>query len=292
MFMTEVDCLFGNISQYPVANQALANNVPDRQNAGMSTTNRIKEVRTRRGLTVEDLAEAIGRSPSYVSRIENGKRPLTTRLLDDFATALDVRPTALLDDQPSLPPLKPEASERALQQIPAANVDDFRKILDQLGPLLNNANNLTAEMNRLRLEADAVKDESSWSDDVKHVPLISWVSAGKLDAPATVSEILSAPRIPVSGLGNGDWIALQVIGDSMNLIAPDGSTIVVNRNDQNLSPNGYYVVATEEGEATFKRFRSAPPRFVPYSTNPEHEDYYPDGAVKVIGRVRKCITDI
>ena len=122
---------------------------------------------------------------------------------------------------------------------------------------------------------------------VTNVPLVSWVSAGTLQEAEQTVSLDDAPRVPAVDLGPGDWIALEVDGDSMNRISPPGSTIFVNRREQRLVPNACYVIATEGGEATYKRYRPDPDRFEPVSTNPDHDPIYPEGRVSVIGRVRR-----
>ena len=95
------------------------------------------------------------------------------------------------------------------------------------------------------------------------------------------------------GLPPGDYLALRVVGDSMNLIAPEGAVIIVDRADTLLQPRGYYVFATpDHAEATFKRWMSRPDRLEPYSTNPAHEAIYLESPPTVIGRVRKVMLDL
>lgn len=80
--------------------------------------------------------------------------------------------------------------------------------------------------------------------------------------------------------------ALTIEGDSMDLIAPDGTTIVIDPDDTDLWPGRRYVIRTEDGDTTFKEFQSSPARLVPCSSNPAHEEI-PLGArpIKVLGRV-------
>lgn len=60
---------------------------------------RIKDLRTARGLTVEQLASLAGLSKSYLSEIENGKKQINGRRLEALAAALQVKPTDLISDQ-------------------------------------------------------------------------------------------------------------------------------------------------------------------------------------------------
>lgn len=122
------------------------------------------------------------------------------------------------------------------------------------------------------------------------VPVLSMVSAGELMRDDLSDEALAMLR--VSDLPPGDWIALKVQGDSMDRISPPESVILVNRKDQRLVPNALYVIADEEGNATYKRYRPGPPaRFEPVSTNTNLEPIFPQHDPKIIGRVRRTILD-
>ncbi|MDR6954183.1 SOS-response transcriptional repressor LexA [Ancylobacter sp. 3268] len=125
------------------------------------------------------------------------------------------------------------------------------------------------------------------------VPVLSMVSAGNLRHQPTVEEHDVLRRIKIGDLPEGEWVALQVDGDSMNRVAPDGAIIVINRADTRLIDGRFYVFSLDEGEATFKMFKRDPDRLQPFSTNPDHmatpadrEDLY------VFGRVRRVIHDI
>lgn len=127
---------------------------------------------------------------------------------------------------------------------------------------------------------------------MKQVPIISWVSAGRLRASHPVYDGDILRYVYVTDLPPGDWLALEVDGDSMNRVAPPGSTIIVNRNDQNLIDSKYYVFGNAQGEATFKRYRADPDRLQPFSTNPDHETHYIESEMLTVGRVRRVITDL
>lgn len=66
--------------------------------------NRIKELREAREMTLEQLAEEVGLSVSYVQRLENGDRNLAVKHLDSFATALKVTAKDLLPEDTDPPP--------------------------------------------------------------------------------------------------------------------------------------------------------------------------------------------
>src|SRR5699024_3365921 len=59
---------------------------------------RIRSLRKRRGLTLEQLSRAIDRAPSQLSAIENGKREPRLPVLRALAQALEVTMDELLDE--------------------------------------------------------------------------------------------------------------------------------------------------------------------------------------------------
>lgn len=122
------------------------------------------------------------------------------------------------------------------------------------------------------------------------VPLLAMISAGALMRDDVSDEALGKLRI--GDLPPGDWIALKVVGDSMDRISPPESTILVNRKDKKLVPNAAYVIADDEGNATYKRFRPNPMRFEPVSTNKDLEPIFPDREPLVVGRVRRTILEM
>jgi transcriptional regulator with XRE-family HTH domain len=119
-----------------------------------------------------------------------------------------------------------------------------------------------------------------------NIPFLAWVSAGSMMREDVSDEAIGSLRVadlPASG----DWIALKVVGDSMDRISPPESVIFVDRKDKYLVPNACYVIADDEGNATYKRYRSGPTRFEPVSTNAAHEPIFPDNDPIIVGRVRR-----
>lgn len=129
---------------------------------------------------------------------------------------------------------------------------------------------------------------------ITYVPKLSPVSAGDWWLPEAIDEAScrDLKRVPAPGLPEGDWIALEVTGSSMDRISPPGSTIFVNRAEKTLVPNGCYVVADEQGRTTYKRYRPDPARFEPVTFSEGHETLFPNGTVTVLGRVRRSTIDM
>ncbi|WP_127076165.1 LexA family protein [Rhodomicrobium lacus] len=135
-------------------------------------------------------------------------------------------------------------------------------------------------------------EETTNPVDVFEVPIISWVSAGRLFHVEPQSGLSECPKLLMAGLRAGEWIALTIKGDSMDRVAPEGSHILVNRREKMLINGNFYVVLTSDGEATFKRYRHNPDRLEPFSTNSSHETIFINQPTEVIGTVRKVITDL
>ncbi|MFC2992934.1 helix-turn-helix domain-containing protein [Halomonas tibetensis] len=62
----------------------------------------IRKARKAAGLTQIELAERVGCDQSMISRIEQGKRPVTVDMLKVIAQAVGMPPHALLADDPEV----------------------------------------------------------------------------------------------------------------------------------------------------------------------------------------------
>jgi len=128
----------------------------------------------------------------------------------------------------------------------------------------------------------------------REVPIISWVSAGRLVDPQDIIRAGSGETLLVPDLPNGEYFSTKVRGDSMDRVSPDGSVIVVKASDREPIPGKYYLFSLR-GEATYKRFQSDPViRLEPFSTNPINQTIYPkhDRDWSVVGRVVRSYIDL
>lgn len=141
-------------------------------------------------------------------------------------------------------------------------------------------------------QAEAAPPAFAPSTATIDVPIVSWISAGELGGQEGVVNLSDYPTIPIADLEQGEWIALRVDGPSMNKISPPDSIIFVNLRDKRLVTNGCYVIADETGRATYKRYRpNDTPPFQPAS----YLDIPPpalEGAITVIGRVKRSMIDM
>lgn len=126
------------------------------------------------------------------------------------------------------------------------------------------------------------------------IPVLSMVSAGQLKRQEAVTPTDVERWIRLSDLPEGDWIALTVEGSSMDRIAPEGATLIVNRADDQLIDGKFYIFALGGGEATFKTYRRSPERLQPFSTNPDHMSIpvADETDLYVFGRVRRVIQEV
>lgn len=125
------------------------------------------------------------------------------------------------------------------------------------------------------------------------VPLISWVSAGRLADANTQIPVNDVPILLFVHLGPGDYFATRVKGDSMDRISPDGSIIVVNRRERDAVGGKPYLFAND-GEMTYKLWQPEPPRLEPNSTNPLNKTIFirRKRDLEIIGRVRRTVLDL
>ncbi|MEH3122003.1 MAG: helix-turn-helix domain-containing protein [Sphingomonas phyllosphaerae] len=98
------------------------------------------------------------------------------------------------------------------------------------------------------------------------VPVIGLIAAGNW------REAIQQPldRIAVVG-AKPHMFALRIIGDSMDLLAPEGANVTIDPTDPSLTDGSLYAVQNGDGEATIKRFRRSPDRLEPVSSNPVHQ---------------------
>lgn len=120
-------------------------------------------------------------------------------------------------------------------------------------------------------------------------PVISWISAGQLgSADMNLDADQYVPVVTTSR----SVAALRVEGTSMNRVAPKGSFIVVDYEQQH-PYDGMLVVARVDDQVTFKRYRdtNGPIRLEPDSTEP-HDTLYPGEGFEIIGRVVNIVTNV
>jgi len=125
---------------------------------------------------------------------------------------------------------------------------------------------------------------------ITQVPIVSWVECGKFTQTAEPLEIGRIDRVVEVATNKKTLIALDVVGTSINRVASEGSTLIVDYADKTLVNNKYFVV--KDGDtATCKKYKQDPPRFEPDSTE-EHDTIFPEAEIEVVGRVIQVVKEL
>ncbi|MCT9820837.1 helix-turn-helix domain-containing protein [Microbacterium sp. W1N] len=124
---------------------------------------RIRQLRTARGMTLDELAAAVGRAPSQLSMIETGKREPRLSMLQAIARALETTLDALLEADPLDERATLEISlERAMKggTFQALGIAPFRIGKTVPDEALRAMLALQSEIERLRDERSATPEEA------------------------------------------------------------------------------------------------------------------------------------
>lgn len=118
---------------------------------------------------------------------------------------------------------------------------------------------------------------------VRWVPLIGLASAGAWREAISFSMGEVSVRADKAGR---KAFAVEICGDSMDKILPEGGWAVVDPDMTSLYDEKVYLVMNADYDATLKRYRSNPARLEPVSHNPTYETIMIEpGTISVVGRV-------
>lgn len=118
---------------------------------------------------------------------------------------------------------------------------------------------------------------------LQRVPIIGYSSAGAWREAVEVAQ--GSYPIP-TGVAGPRSFAVQVSGDSMDQVIPDGSFVVIDPDQKELTSGKCYLLQNGEHEVTIKCYSRAPARFMPQSNNPEHAEFLvSEHDFAVLGRV-------
>ncbi len=132
-------------------------------------------------------------------------------------------------------------------------------------------------------EAIAILDLLPREPAPREVPVIGMAGAGNwIEAIEHASSHLTVP----GQMGEAGAFAVEVSGESMNLLLPAGSLALIDPNDRSLFNSRVYLLRNGDGEATIKRYRTDPSRFEPVSDDPSFKPFEVGSwSFEVIGRV-------
>jgi phage repressor protein C with HTH and peptisase S24 domain len=210
------------------------------QKSNIAAGERIKRLRSFRGLTCAELAKRIGCTRPYLSAVENGRYPVSNKILRKLSQALNVTP-------------------------------DF--FVSTGEPALEDTETLTREMVKRKMaERSRETVGAGPRSSARSIPVVSITAAGRPlaafdDYPAgTGSDYIDCPR----DITDENAFALQINGDSMEPVIPDGSTVIVAPNM--IPREGKPVVAKlENGDVTCKVFQRRGENVILAPYNPQHD---------------------
>jgi phage repressor protein C with HTH and peptisase S24 domain len=235
-------------------------------------TNRIKEVRKAKGLTQEQLAEAVGLDVSYISRMESGKRRVSLENLAPIATALKVSVKDLVPDEPVLSNEEHVMMDALLRQPPPSGLRE------------------SSSVNMSEAEHLPQLPNFGGPRDIPEYGAAAGGSRGKADFRFNGQVVDMAPRPP--GIANKkDVYCVRVVGDSMEPKYEEGERLYLDPHRRPAIMD-YVVIelkSQEEGEpgdAFIKRFvRKTPTKYIVQQFNPLKELEFDIDEVKNMHRV-------
>lgn len=118
---------------------------------------------------------------------------------------------------------------------------------------------------------------------VAFVPIIGISNAGNWrEAVELPTRTLPIPQ----RVAGAHAFAVEISGDSMDLLVPEGAFVVVDPDQVALYNDKVYLIENQEHETQVKLYRSNPARFEPASRNSTHQAInLGEHSVRVIGRV-------
>lgn len=221
-------------------------------------TNRIREIRKDKEITLEDLAERTGISYTHLSRIEGGKRGLSLENVIKIGRALQVEPVEITDE---------------------FNHDDLERAAEL--PSLFAARAPEGDIENLTIVSGA--GGGGLLD-------VQYREDGVLADPAMADGFWSFPESIKLGWRNLEKIkALPVVGDSMEPTLAKGSTVFVDTT--HIYPNPEDIYACDFGDGLVIKRLKLVPRSDKIMIISDNRDRYGDADellredVRVYGRV-------
>lgn len=117
----------------------------------------------------------------------------------------------------------------------------------------------------------------------RHVPIRGVVNAGE---PMIAFDDLTDYETVAFDTERSDFFALKVQGHSMDKVAPDGSTIIVDpRENDPQALHKQPIVALQDGEVLFKIWDNTLKLFQPKSTRDDYDPIPAKYGAQILGRV-------
>lgn len=198
-------------------------------------------------------------------------------MLDD-ARIFDMRHYPPMTEDQIVEAIRTEARRQKVSQAELARVAGM--------PSQSAMSNVFKGKRRLTIqEADTIMRFLNIEDtpSVQWVPVIGLASAGNWNEAVLMAS--GEVSIPLRKAGKRAF-AVEIVGDSMNKLLPEGGWAVVDPDQTDLYSGRVYLVQNGDDDVTIKRYASDPARLEPVSTNELHKPIALTGLpYRVIGRV-------
>lgn len=196
-----------------------------------------------------------------------------------FGEALRLRPwqDAQMQESELAARLKAAIEEKRFTQAEIGRVLNLRQ--SAISDIINGKRRIRGN------EVEAIKRYIGIEEapQIQWVPLIGLASAGSWNEAVVMPE-RQRPIPP--GLAGKKAFAVEIVGDSMDRILPEGGWAVVDPDQVRLYSGKVYLIENEEHDTTIKRYMGEPARFEPVSNNPTHQPLFLENITHtVIGRV-------
>ncbi len=235
----------------------------------ISITQELKALRNRAGLTVRETAERMGVPPSTYAAKEDPKK----------------------FKRESYPPKFVEK----LMDVFAPRGISHEEIYQLTRPIFGFQPGMSNVIHKGFMESEEPFDPSSApvhslpkNLELHEVPVIDMVQAGAFtEAVNPYPKGYGSETIHVPYRHNHIF-AVTVKGHSMDLEFKEGTKVVVDYTDKDLTDRKFYVILFDGG-TTLKQYRAHPDRFEPRSTYNHYDTIFPEGEIEVVGRVIQAI---
>lgn len=251
--------------------------------------NRIKELRTELGMSQGDLAAELGVSRQAVSNYERGLRDPDFEALDTMSQLFNASFEYILGRSEYR--IKPEDDGDLIASLPGPVLDynngDVKKTLAFV-----RAQDEDAAREGCGPATDFEKIGAVPYRPTRVIPILGTISAG---LPLYADEHIEG-YMTTDIVGNGEYFALRVKGDSMNAAQIcDGNVIIVRKQDV-VENNDIAVILVNGDEATVKRWYKDgnTVQLIPQSFNPENQIQIYDTRkvkIKILGKVVKNVVE-
>lgn len=170
-----------------------------------------------------------------------------------------------------------------------SGIHDPRRItLAKLADALQTPLDWLAAGDRSAFEADKHAAAAYIRRPLQHVPIISIRAAALLAQDMTADpHSMAEDYLPVTSSASR-LFAFFLDDEAVNLAFPSGTIVVVDYADR-MPSDGAFCLASVAGAPILRRWREAPARLEPVSTNETFEAFAVDGSVSIIGCVRVSI---